>query len=141
MLHLRDVKSLAGGGDARGLGLREAPWRVTGQHRFKALVTEMRLVLEDARRELEKLEGLLPWHVVHGDQESPARDALVERIRTEVAPEIVTPFGVKSTPLCALRPRGERDALRAFSMRCLGRSPDAVALDEPSTAEAARLPG
>jgi hypothetical protein len=118
VLHLRDVKSLAGGGDAKGLGLREAAWRVSGQHRFKALVSELRLVLEDAERELKKLEGLLPWHVVHGDQESPARDALVERVRNEVAPDIVT-LSADIDAALRLASRSEREALQAFSRRCV----------------------
>lgn len=116
VLQLRDVKSLAGGDDAKGLGLRDAAWRVNGQHRFKALVSELRLLLEDAQRELGKLEELLPWHVVHGDQDSPARGALLERVKNEVSPEIVALSDEIDSAL-RLASRSERDALQEFSMR------------------------
>ena len=52
VLQLRDVKAWAAGGSSKGLGLREAAWRVPGQERFKALVGELRLLLEDARGKL-----------------------------------------------------------------------------------------
>jgi len=116
VLQLRDVKSLAGGGDAKGLGLKDAAWRVNGQHRFKALVSELRLLLEDAQRELGQLEGLLPWHVVHGDQDSPARDALIERVKNEVSTDIVA-LSDEIDAALRLASRSERDALQAFSMR------------------------
>src|SRR5207247_1189686 len=55
-----------------------APWRVAGHDHFKVLVSELRLYLEDAERQLAKLESELPWHVLHG-AESPARTALMEK--------------------------------------------------------------
>jgi len=116
VLQLRDVKSLAGGGETKGLGLRNASWRVNGQHRFKALVSDLRLLLEDTQRELAKVEAVLPWHVVHGDQDTPARAALIERVKNEVSPEIVALSDEIDSAL-RLASRSERDALQAFSMR------------------------
>ena len=118
VLHLRDVKAWTAGADSKGLGLDEAPWRVVGQDRYKALVAELRLFLEDAQRRFSELEASLPWHVVNGDQGSPARDALVERIRTEFCQEVVR----RSNEIdLALRPatRNEREALREYSLRHL----------------------
>ena len=116
VLHLRDVKAWTG--DAKGLGLRDAPWRVPGQDRFKALVAELRLTLEDARGKLGELEASLPWQVAHGDHESPARDALIERIRSEFSAEVVQASNEIDTAF-RLSARGERDALREYSGRYL----------------------
>lgn len=118
VLHLRDVKAWTAGADAKGLGLEQAAWRVPGQEKFKALVAELRLFLEDAQVRFADLEASLPWHVVSGDQDSPARDALIERIRSEFCTEVVR----RSNEIdAALRPatRNEREALREYTLRHL----------------------
>jgi extracellular factor (EF) 3-hydroxypalmitic acid methyl ester biosynthesis protein len=118
VLHLRDVKAWAGSEGKNGLGLGEAAWRVPGQERFKALVAELRLLLEDGRAKLGELEASLPWHVAHGDQESPARDALIERVRTEFSAEVVQRSNEIDTAF-RLAGKSERDALREYSTRYL----------------------
>jgi extracellular factor (EF) 3-hydroxypalmitic acid methyl ester biosynthesis protein len=118
VLQLRDVKAWAGSDNAKGLGLRDAAWRVPGQERFKALVAELRLLLEDARGKLAELEASLPWQVAHGDQDSPARDALIERIRSEFSAEVVQASNELDNAF-RLAARGEHDALRAYSVRYL----------------------
>jgi len=118
VLHLRDVKAWAGGADTKGLGLRDAPWRVPGQERFKALVAELRLLLEDARSKLGELEASLPWQVAHGDQDSPARDALIERVRSEFSAEVVQASNEIDAAF-RLGARSERDALGEYSRRYL----------------------
>ena len=118
VLHLRDVKAWAGGGEAKGLGLRDAAWRVPGQERFKALVAELRLLLEDGREKLGELEASLPWHVAHGDHDSPARDALIERVRSEFSAEVVQCSNEIDTAF-RLAGKSERDALREYSTRFL----------------------
>jgi extracellular factor (EF) 3-hydroxypalmitic acid methyl ester biosynthesis protein len=118
VLHLRDVKAWTAGADTKGLGLVEAPWHVAGQESFKAQIAELRLFLEDAQRRFSELEASLPWHVVNGDQGSPAREALVERIRTEFCQEVVR----RSNEIdIALRPasKNEREALREYTLRHL----------------------
>jgi hypothetical protein len=118
VLELRDVKAWTAGESSRGLGLRDAPWRVPGQERFKALVAELRLSFEDAQARLGELEASLPWHVVSGDQESPARDALIERVRSEFSNDVIQ---ASAEIDAALRSAGrkERDALREYSVRHL----------------------
>jgi extracellular factor (EF) 3-hydroxypalmitic acid methyl ester biosynthesis protein len=118
VLHLRDVKAWAGSGETAGLGLKKATWRTPGQERFKALVADLRLLLEDGRRELGELEAVLPWHVTHGDSDSPARDALIERIRSEFSSEIVQLSNDIDAAL-RLATRTERDALHEYSNRYL----------------------
>jgi SAM-dependent methyltransferase len=118
VLHLRDVKAWTAGADSKGLGLLEAPWRVEGQDRFKALVAELRLFLEDAQESFAKLEKSLPWHVVSGEHESPARDALIERVRTDFVAEVIRAANeIDSARRGASRQ--ERDALREYSLRHL----------------------
>ena len=63
-------------------------WRISGHELFKTLISEMRLALEDAERQLRKVEVELPWHVVHGDP-TPARKELVRAIRSHIAIEMV----------------------------------------------------
>src|SRR5207237_9002294 len=65
-----------------------APGRTQGQERFKALVSDLRLYLEDWEPQLRRLESELPWHVLHGEG-SPARAALIEKLRKTMAVEIV----------------------------------------------------
>ena len=118
VLHLRDVKAWTGSTRSKGLELGDAPWRVAGQERFKALVGEFRLLLEDARASLTELEASLPWDLLHGDHGSPARAALIERIRREFVSEML---GYSDAIDAALRlaPRGDREPLREFSNRYL----------------------
>ena len=87
VLQLRDVKAYRG--ESQGLGLLNLPWRLPGHERFKALVGELRLFLEDAAQKLAELESRLPWNVVHGDQSSPARDELVRLVQAEFVSEFV----------------------------------------------------
>lgn len=54
-------------------------WKVEGGERFVALVSELRLLLEDAKRELGALEATLPWNVLHGPP-GPARAALLSHL-------------------------------------------------------------
>ncbi|HZU83296.1 MAG TPA: PilZ domain-containing protein, partial [Polyangiaceae bacterium] len=86
VLHLRDVRSCNLSGTT-GLGLQERPWQVAGCDRFKALVGDLRLLLDDASRLLARVEATLPWSVAHGDRDSPARRALIERIDDEFISE------------------------------------------------------
>jgi extracellular factor (EF) 3-hydroxypalmitic acid methyl ester biosynthesis protein len=118
VLHLRDVKAWTAGADTEGLGLVDAPWRVAGQDRFKALVAELRLFLEDAQQRFAELQACLPWHVVNGEHDSPARDALIERVRSGFASEVVR---ISNEIDGALRgaTRNEREALREYSLRHL----------------------
>jgi SAM-dependent methyltransferase len=68
---------------------KHAPWRTPGEDRYKALVTELGLFLEDAEEDLGRLESDLPWHVLHGDDAAPARLALIERLRSSFVAEVV----------------------------------------------------
>ena len=53
------------------------------------LFQELRLYLEDAADQLGQLEAALPWYLIHGEAESPARGALVDHIRQEFVPGFV----------------------------------------------------
>jgi hypothetical protein len=56
--------------------------------------------------------------VAHGDHESPARDALIERVRSEFSAEVVQASNEIDAAF-RLAARGERDALREYSGRFL----------------------
>lgn len=76
----------------RGFALeaaQAASWRAPGLDRFKVLVSELRLYLEDWKVLLDGLEARLPWHVLHGDGPSPARDALIAQLRSTFVAELV----------------------------------------------------
>jgi extracellular factor (EF) 3-hydroxypalmitic acid methyl ester biosynthesis protein len=118
VLHLRDVKAWTAGADSKGLGLEQPVWRVPGQEKFKALVAELRLFLEDAQVRFGELEASLPWHVVNGDQETPARDALIARIRSDFALEVVK-FSNDINASLQGSSKQEREALREYSFRHL----------------------
>jgi extracellular factor (EF) 3-hydroxypalmitic acid methyl ester biosynthesis protein len=82
ILELRAIKAFAQG------GLPAALWRAPGHERFKVLVSELRLFLEDVEPQLRRLESELPWHVLHGEG-SLARTALIQRMRSTVAADIL----------------------------------------------------
>lgn len=118
VLLLRDVKARIAEPDFQGPVLSAAPWRVSGQEHFKAQVAELRLFLEDAQQSFAALEAALPWHVVHGDQETPAREALIERIRAGFVADVVQASKEIDSALRGV-PKEAREALRAFSLRQL----------------------
>jgi len=112
VLQLRDVKAYSG--EERGLGLRNRPWQIEGHDRFKSLVSELRLFLDDAQRQLNELEATLPWTVVHGEQESPARAELQRLCHAEfVAPFVKLSEGIDAALRTALP--AERQPLKEFS--------------------------
>jgi extracellular factor (EF) 3-hydroxypalmitic acid methyl ester biosynthesis protein len=82
ILELRGIKTFVGQRASR------PTWRVAGHELFKTLVSELRLALEDAERQLRHVEVELPWHVVHGDP-TRAREELVRAIRSHIAIELV----------------------------------------------------
>src|SRR5205807_3918593 len=86
--------------------------------RFKSLIAELRLYLEETEEKLGALERTLPWHVVHG-QPSPAHAALVSRVRSELAGDVVR---YTEQIDAALRAGGEPsdgddEALKQYSLR------------------------
>ncbi|WP_404800969.1 PilZ domain-containing protein [Anaeromyxobacter oryzae] len=96
----------------------ERRWSVAGCERYKALVAELRLLLEDAQRELSALEARLPWHVLHG-KDNPARAALVDQLRTDFVPETIRLTEALDVAVREL-PEGHRDpAAREWSYRYL----------------------
>jgi hypothetical protein len=83
LLDLRTIRSFASDG-----AMPPGIWRAPGYDRFKVLVSELRMYLEDAEQQLGKLEKDLPWHVLHGDG-SVARTALMEKVRTTLVTDVV----------------------------------------------------
>jgi extracellular factor (EF) 3-hydroxypalmitic acid methyl ester biosynthesis protein len=118
VLQLRDVKAWSGESNAKGLAFDDAPWRAEGHERFKAAVSDFRLFLEDAQVRFGELEASLPWHVAHGEEYSPAREALIEQVRTGFTSEAVRTSAEIDDALHGAT-RSDRDALREYSMRHL----------------------
>jgi extracellular factor (EF) 3-hydroxypalmitic acid methyl ester biosynthesis protein len=69
--------------------VRPPVWRTEGADRYKVLVSDLALFLEDAQEDLTRLEKDLPWHVLHGEDGSPARLALIDRLKTAFVGEVV----------------------------------------------------
>ncbi len=114
LLQLRSVRTWA----AEGVGTRLAgrPWRMEGGDRFKSLVGELRLYLEDASEQLAALEAELPWQVLHGP-DNPARAALVARLRSDFVADAVALSEAVDGALREL-PAGHLDAgAKAWSLR------------------------
>ena len=110
VLELRTIKAFA------EETAQAAAWHAPGLDRFKVLVSELRLYLEDWKVMLDALEGRLPWHVLHGDTESPARAALVVQLRSGFVAEVVK----RSEEIdAALRsaPPSHQQAMKHFSHR------------------------
>lgn len=118
VLHLRDVKAWVAGAASDKLTAKDAPWRVPEFHRFKALVAELRLFLEDGQKQLGELEATLPVHVAQGGQSSPARDALIERVRHGFSNDIVQAT-IEIDAATRGATRSDSEALREYSVRHL----------------------
>ncbi len=86
ILELRNVQSWSRGASAARLERR--PWSLPGCERYKSLLAELRLFYEDARREIDTLEGTLPWHVLHGE-DNAARRKLLDHLRTSFVEDAV----------------------------------------------------
>ena len=86
VLHLRSIKQFT---ESRSSSL--VPWRAPGHERFKVLVSELQLYLEDGEQQLARLEADLPWHVLQSDggAPSPARLALMEQLRRGFVADVV----------------------------------------------------
>jgi len=80
VLQLRRI--MAWKADGACAPVRSRPWAMPGGERYKALVAELRLFFEDAQRDLTALEAKLPWHVLHGPENS-ARAAIVAQLRRD----------------------------------------------------------
>jgi extracellular factor (EF) 3-hydroxypalmitic acid methyl ester biosynthesis protein len=111
VLELRSVRAFA-------LEPEQATWEVPGAERFKVLVSELRLLLEDWKARLDVLQARLPWHVLHGEAPSPARDELIAYLRSTFVAKAVA---VNDEIDAAIRsvPPGHLTALKHFSHRHL----------------------
>ncbi|MDF3069699.1 MAG: hypothetical protein K0R38_5300 [Polyangiaceae bacterium] len=137
VLHLRDVKAWVAGSKGDKLRAREAPWFVHGLHEIKASVSELRLFLEDGQVQLAELEASLPSHILQGAQTSPARDALIARMRDGFSAEIVRYSNQIDAATRAATP-SEWDAARVLPAPAPP-APHAIPVDEPRASQAARL--
>jgi extracellular factor (EF) 3-hydroxypalmitic acid methyl ester biosynthesis protein len=110
VLELRAIRAFA------GLAAPIPLWRTPGLDRFKVLVSELRLELEDWKERLDALEAQLPWHVLHGDAASPARSALIEQLRENFVVEAVRQSEEIDAALRSA-PASQQQALKQFSRR------------------------
>ena len=117
VLHLRDIKGWRNQ-HPHTFGLAACNWHLPGHERFKSLVSELRLFLADSQEQCRKLEAVLPWHVLHGEAESPARTALVEKLREQFVPEVVR-YTEQIDAAVRLASAEQVQALKEFSIRNL----------------------
>jgi hypothetical protein len=117
ILHLRDVRRWKEDGAA--LRMNEKPWHTSGRHAFKAAIADFRLFLEDAEEKLRDYEAALPWHVLQDRASAPCK-ALVSRLRTEIAADLIRFAADIDEARRGVSPE-EESALREFSLRQLDR--------------------
>jgi extracellular factor (EF) 3-hydroxypalmitic acid methyl ester biosynthesis protein len=105
-----------------GLGLRaeDKSWRVPGHERFKAMVAELALFFEDSEKTMAQMEADLAWHVVQGEVESPARVALIRRVRDDFAAEVVR-ASEEIDGVLRTAPPAHAKALHQYSLRMVDR--------------------
>jgi extracellular factor (EF) 3-hydroxypalmitic acid methyl ester biosynthesis protein len=115
VLNLRDIRGWQGR-DGLGLSLGRKPWAVPGHQDFKVLVSELALFLQDSEQQLREMESHLPWHVVHGEQDTPARRGLIQRIERDFTAEVVRYGEAIDATLRQVSP-GEVAHLKQFSIR------------------------
>ena len=118
MLDLRSIRNYAVGGVVPA-----GPWRVPGNDRFKVLISELRLYLEDAEQHLPRLEKELPWHALH-DPASPSRKPLMDTLKNTFVADVVRATveidaAVRTAPPTQLQPllQWSRRQLHHFFMQ------------------------
>lgn len=116
VLHLKDVKAWERESNAEGVRRQTAPWRVPGHSSFKALVSELRLLLEDGKARLNELEAALPVHIAQGDPGSPAGQALSDQLGKSFCADVIEISAEIDAQTRRASP-GELQALREFSLR------------------------
>ena len=117
LLQLRDVRRWSPAGSA--LRVSDKPWHAEGYERFKSLVSEMRLFLEDAEEKLRDFEASLPWHVMQ-EGTSAAHAALVTRMRADFGADVLRFIPEIDGALRGASP-SDAAALREFSIRQIHR--------------------
>ncbi len=95
---------------------RSQPWYsgVEEAHRFEALVAELHLFLREAKARFEPLERDIPWHILHGEADCPARSALTEKMREGFIPEYIR-YTERIDAAWREVPESENEKLKAFS--------------------------
>jgi SAM-dependent methyltransferase len=118
MLDLRSIRNHAASGVVPA-----GPWRVPGNDRFKVLISELRLYLEDAEQHLPRLEKELPWHALH-DPASPSRKPLMDTLKNTFVADVVRASveidaAVRTAPPTQLQPllQWSRRQLHHFFMQ------------------------
>lgn len=88
VMQLRDVVAWQhGAGESLPIGQRA--WWQPGHETFKSIVSDLRLYLDQSRRDFDALEATLPWDVLHGTAENPARTRLIETVRAGFVADVV----------------------------------------------------
>jgi extracellular factor (EF) 3-hydroxypalmitic acid methyl ester biosynthesis protein len=117
VLHVREVRGWATE-RARLLSRTAKYWHVEGYERFQSIIAEFRLFLEDAAEELAATEVSLPWKVVHGESDSPARVALVETLRRGFVEDMIHFTSAADREVRRAGPAA-REALKHFTQKQL----------------------
>ena len=119
VLQLKAIRSWTGR-DGRGLSAAARPWSVPGCSEFKAMVADLALYFEDEQKQMAELESQLSWQVVQGETMTPARSALIDRVKKEFAAEVVRASEAIDEVLRAV-PASHRKGLQEFSLRQVDR--------------------
>lgn len=119
LLQMRAIRSWKGN-DGRALSLSERPWRIPGYGEFKSMVSDLGLYFADCEKQMAELEAQLAWHVVHSEGDSPARRALIDRVKSEFS-AVVVAESEKIDQVLRTVPAPHRKALKEFSLRHVDR--------------------
>ena len=125
VLMIRKVHELKAQGRL-DFGAARRPWARPGFDRFKGLVSEMRLFLEDARERLGEVERELPWRLVHGEADDGGRGSLIGSIRSDFVPEFER-LSLEIDAASRVDKPDDHQALKAYSQRIL----DPLLLEAP----------
>lgn len=125
VLMIRKVRELKAQGRLDFSAARR-PWSRPGFDRFKALVSEMRLFLEDARERLGEVERDLPWRLVHGEADDGGRGSLIRSIQSDFVPEFER-LSLEIDAASRVQRPDDHQALKAYSQRIL----DPLLLEAP----------
>ena len=88
ILHLQEISG-SRDPETEAFSLSPRKWYCEGHERFKALVAEFHLFLQEAKEKLARLEERLPRHVLHSEAPSATRQAVIQKLKEEFVPLFV----------------------------------------------------
>ena len=117
LLQTRDLKLYHLNGEST-FGATQQAWQISGHYIFKALVSELKLFLDDWQAHFNRIEQQASWDLLRFDDEHPTRKALMELVQRDFMPAFLEKTAALFDQVSQVS-RREQLALKTFAQRYL----------------------